>query len=209
MSPIDALAWSGNAAFFTRFLLQWRCSERAGRPVAPAAFFWISLYGALALLTYAFHVGEPVMLAGYALTGLIYARNLGLQRSGSALPPEIALLLGVLALGGLVSLEAFELRDLHADTLPWLAVGAVGQLVWSSRFALQWWASEREGACLFPRSFWWISLAGNTLLLAYALHLQDAKFIAGFAIGPFVQIRNLMLAYRSAPSGGLRRHATQ
>jgi lipid-A-disaccharide synthase-like uncharacterized protein len=45
--------------------------------------------------------------------------------------------------------------------------------------------------------FWWLSLAGNALLLAYAVHLRDPIFIAGFVPGPLVQVRNLMLQGRA------------
>ena len=63
---------------------------------------------------------------------------------------------------------------------------------------MQWYASERAGESHFPRSFWYLSLAGNVLLLAYACHLADPVYIAGYVLGPLVQVRNLML------SGGLR-----
>jgi lipid-A-disaccharide synthase-like uncharacterized protein len=209
VSVVSVLAWAGNAAFFSRFLLQWRLSEKAGRPVAPRAFFWLSLFGALALGVYAFHAGEPILLAGYALTILIYARNLWLRDGRALLSPASAMVAGLAVLGALVILESFELRELRAGSRPWLLVGGVGQLVWSARFVVQWWASERTGASHFPRSFWWLSLVGNGLLLAYALHLGDAPFVLGFLIGPFVQVRNLMLAYRrEAPLVRASAHAS-
>ena len=78
-----------------------------------------------------------------------------------------------------------------------LVVGAVGQSVWSSRFVVQWYLSEREGHSHFPQAFWWISLVGNTLLLTYAVRLGDPVWIAGLCLGPVVQIRNLMLIQRT------------
>ena len=75
----------------------------------------------------------------------------------------------------------------------WLTIGIVGQTLWTARFLVQWWSTERAGASHFPRLFWWLSLSGNALLLAYAIHLRDAVYIAGFVPGPIVQIRNLML----------------
>ncbi|MEZ5974206.1 MAG: lipid-A-disaccharide synthase N-terminal domain-containing protein [Planctomycetota bacterium] len=41
-----------------------------------------------------------------------------------------------------------------------------GQLIWTSRFVLQWLASERRGESHFPVYFWWLSLLGNGMLLA-------------------------------------------
>ena len=43
----------GNAAFGTRFLLQWIASERAGTSVIPTAFWYLSVVGAVVLLIYA------------------------------------------------------------------------------------------------------------------------------------------------------------
>ncbi|HPF15211.1 MAG TPA: lipid-A-disaccharide synthase N-terminal domain-containing protein, partial [Planctomycetota bacterium] len=37
-----ALGWLGNVGFFSRFFVQWLASERAGRSVAPQAFWWLS-----------------------------------------------------------------------------------------------------------------------------------------------------------------------
>ena len=82
------------------------------------------------------------------------------------------------------------------DSTLWLAVVLSGQALWSSRFVVQWWATERRRESHFPLAFWWLSLAGNSLLLAYALHLADPIYIAGFTVGPFVQVRNLMLNLR-------------
>ena len=94
-----------------------------------------------------------------------------------------------------------------------LAAGWIGQGCFFTRFFVQWLASERARRSVIPRSFWWTSLAGNALLLAYALHLGDPVYVAGFAVGPLVQARNLMLAHRPGrgalrpPSGALRRAA--
>ena len=83
------------------------------------------------------------------------------------------------------------------DALPWLVTGMLGQALWVSRFPVQWWLSERAGRSHFPPVFWWLSLLGNLLLLAYALHLGDPVFVLGFLPGPLLQARNLALARRS------------
>jgi lipid-A-disaccharide synthase-like uncharacterized protein len=54
--------------------------------------------------------------------------------------------------------------------------------------------SERAGRSHFPPAFWWLSLAGNGFLLAYALHLRDPVFVLGYLPGPLIQARNLVLA---------------
>jgi lipid-A-disaccharide synthase-like uncharacterized protein len=199
MSAFAVLGWVGNAAFFVRFLVQWWASERARRSVAPASFWWVSLAGSAALGAYSLHRGEPVLVAGYAVNAAIYARNLRLgRRSAGALSPAwvsaCALLLVVL----LFASGAARARGDWAAAPGWLACVLVGQGLWSSRFVVQWWSSERTGESHFPLAFWWISLTGNALLLSYALHLRDPVYVAGFAVGPLVQVRNLMLSPRKA-----------
>ena len=65
------------------------------------------------------------------------------------------------------------------------------------RFVIQWWYSERRKESHFPMLFWWTSLGGNVLLLAYALHLRNPVLIAGFLLGPIVQTRNIVLSLRA------------
>jgi lipid-A-disaccharide synthase-like uncharacterized protein len=75
----------------------------------------------------------------------------------------------------------------------WLAVGFVGQALFFSRFLVQWIASERRGQSVVPLAFWWLSLVGGTLLLAYAIYRRDPVFILGQAFGFLVYTRNLVL----------------
>lgn len=194
MSAWQALGWLGQACFFARFFVQWLASERAKTSVAPPVFWWLSLAGAIGVGAYTLQVGEPVLLAGYAVTGCIYARNLWIaRRPGARLHPIALSLIAAAAALALFGIEGVKMRAGLGDAPAWLALGIAGQALWSSRFVLQWWASERAGHSHFPRAFWWLSLAGNALLLAYAIHLGDPVYIAGFVPGPIVQIRNLML----------------
>ncbi len=76
---------------------------------------------------------------------------------------------------------------------PWLLVGFVGQALFASRFILQWLASERAQRSIVPTAFWYFSLAGSTVLLAYAIHRADPVFIVGQASGLGIYLRNLHL----------------
>ncbi|HSE63511.1 MAG TPA: lipid-A-disaccharide synthase N-terminal domain-containing protein, partial [Thermoanaerobaculia bacterium] len=58
----------------------------------------------------------------------------------------------------------------------WLIVGFVGQALFSMRFLLQWVQSERARKSVIPVAFWYFSLAGSIVLLAYAIHRQDPVF---------------------------------
>lgn len=70
----------GNAAFGSRFLLQWVASERAGRSIVPEAFWWLSIAGSAILLVYAIHRQDPIFTIAYLPNTVVYARNLVLLR---------------------------------------------------------------------------------------------------------------------------------
>jgi lipid-A-disaccharide synthase-like uncharacterized protein len=79
------------------------------------------------------------------------------------------------------------------ETNVWIAIGFLGQICFSARFIVQWWTSERRKRSVVPLSFWYLSLAGGLILLAYAVHRLDPVFIAGQAFGSFIYLRNLAL----------------
>jgi lipid-A-disaccharide synthase-like uncharacterized protein len=80
----------------------------------------------------------------------------------------------------------------------WLSVAIVGQAFWIGRFLVQWRHAERCRRSEFPPVFWWLTLAGSGLLLAYTLHRGDVPLIFGFLTAWVVPIRNLMLHHRQA-----------
>ena len=80
----------------------------------------------------------------------------------------------------------------------WLVVGFAGQAVFTGRFVLQWLYSEIHKRSLIPVGFWYLSMAGSALLLAYAIYRQDPVFIAGQSFGFVVYLRNLQLISQQA-----------
>jgi lipid-A-disaccharide synthase-like uncharacterized protein len=75
----------------------------------------------------------------------------------------------------------------------WLLVGFGGQALFMGRFVIQWLASERRGRSVIPVSFWYLSILGALVLLAYALHRRDPVFVAGQGLGVAIYLRNLHL----------------
>ncbi|MBT2341162.1 MULTISPECIES: lipid-A-disaccharide synthase N-terminal domain-containing protein [Pseudomonas] len=75
----------------------------------------------------------------------------------------------------------------------WLAVGFSGQLAFTGRFALQWLYSEYKKRSMIPVGFWYLSIVGSALLLAYAIYREDPVFIVGQSFGFVVYLRNLQL----------------
>lgn len=78
----------------------------------------------------------------------------------------------------------------------WLSVGFLGQALFSSRFLVQWIASERRRESVVPVSFWFLSVGGGLALLVYAIHRLDPVFIVGQGAGLFIYLRNLLLIRR-------------
>ncbi|PKL42035.1 MAG: lipid A biosynthesis protein [Candidatus Riflebacteria bacterium HGW-Riflebacteria-1] len=78
----------------------------------------------------------------------------------------------------------------------WLIIGLVGQVMFSMRFILQWIASEKHKKSVIPISFWYFSIAGSILLLAYSIHRKDPVFILGQSLGCVIYFRNLVLIDR-------------
>ncbi len=82
----------------------------------------------------------------------------------------------------------------------WLAIGFLGQGLFFGRWVIQWIASERNAESRVPVAFWYMSLVGGLITLAYAIYRRDPVFIAGQGIGAIVYIRNLMLIHRQGPA---------
>lgn len=75
----------------------------------------------------------------------------------------------------------------------WLLVGFGGQALFMGRFVLQWFVSERARRSVIPVGFWYLSILGALVLLAYALHRRDPVFVAGQGLGVAIYLRNLQL----------------
>ena len=85
---------------------------------------------------------------------------------------------------------------LHADTATdaaWLVVGLVGQLLFTARFIVQWIASERARRSVVPLAFWYFSIFGGAIVLAYGLHKLDLVIILGQLPGVVIYSRNIWL----------------
>lgn len=78
----------------------------------------------------------------------------------------------------------------------WVVFGLIGQILFGSRFIVQWVASERRKASYIPVVFWYLSLSGGIITAVYAIHIRDTVFTIAQCAGLIVYVRNLMLIYR-------------
>ena len=79
----------------------------------------------------------------------------------------------------------------------WKVVGITGTAVFSARFLVQWYATEKRKQVVVPQAFWWLSLVGSVTLLCYSLHQQDSVFIFAYAFTWIPYIRNLVIHRRN------------
>ncbi len=78
----------------------------------------------------------------------------------------------------------------------WVALGLLGQILFTGRMIVQWLVSERSRKSVVPPLFWWMSLGGSTMLMIYFLWRRDPIGLLGQAFGWFIYIRNLWMIYR-------------
>lgn len=80
--------------------------------------------------------------------------------------------------------------------LIWVTVGFLAQLMFSMRFILQWIASEKAKRSIVPEVFWYFSVLGGALLLAYSIYRADPVFMLGQAMGLLIYARNIHLIWK-------------
>ena len=88
---------------------------------------------------------------------------------------------------------------LHGGIGFWTLFGLTGNLMWTSRFVVQWYASEKLKQSVIPKNFWHLSLVGGVIQLVYALHLGAVPVVLGAILPPVIAARNLMLIARHQP----------
>lgn len=198
----DLFGWAGQALFTLRFVQQWFVSEKARRSHVTPGFWWTSLLATLLLVVYTLHRRDPVYIAGFLPNVFLYARNLQMSyrgpevgRRGSPLVPVAVGLVLFAALSVLSLAQERRFVD-YEHPWPWLLVGFTGQALWTSRFLVQWFISERLGRSVLPASFFWLSLAGAPLLFAWAVYQVDWVMMVAFALNPIPYARNLVLLRR-------------
>jgi len=79
----------------------------------------------------------------------------------------------------------------NSGQLIWVMVGFIGQALFSARFIIQWFVSEKAKESVVPVAFWYFSILGGVTLLTYAIWRRDPVIIAGQAGGLLIYARNL------------------
>lgn len=83
--------------------------------------------------------------------------------------------------------------------IAWVTLGLLGQILFTGRMIVQWLASEKSKRSVVPVAFWWMSLAGATMLLIYFAWRKDIIGLLGQATGWSIYVRNLKMIYSPSP----------
>ena len=80
-------------------------------------------------------------------------------------------------------LDILGLSNLSFSEFLWISFGTFGQLIFFSRWIIQWFYSEKNKSSVIPIAFWWCSLIGGIITLIYAYHIGSFPFMLAQAIG--------------------------
>jgi len=72
-------------------------------------------------------------------------------------------------------------------------LGFIGNAVFSTRFLVQWIASEKRGESVIPVSFWFWSIAGSVIMCSYFIFQRDPVGILAYLPNSMIYLRNLHL----------------
>ena len=91
-------------------------------------------------------------------------------------------------------LNALRNAVLQFQNDPWWELTAlVGEVIFGGRFVLQWLVSEYKKKSHVPVAFWYMSLVGNSILLAYFIHIEKPVLILAAILQIAIYTRNLVL----------------
>jgi lipid-A-disaccharide synthase-like uncharacterized protein len=93
-------------------------------------------------------------------------------------------------------------QDQSTTDLIWIGLGFFAQFLFMMRFVVQWIASERAKRSVMPELFWYFSIGGGVLLLAYSVYRIDPVYMFGQGLGLVIYLRNLYFVWNNKKNGG-------
>lgn len=204
-------------AFAARFIIQWLQSEKAGKSLVPFSFWHLSLLGNCLLIIHSFIQVQYHVYLSQVCNAVIAWRNLNLmqqQHSPLRLQSVGMIFIGMICLASLI----FAIQDwffiqegdwFRIPLAPWQTtskveisffghvLGTLAYLLFSSRFWIQWWLTEKAHQSQLTASFWWLSLIGALLSIVYFAYIKDSVNLIGPLMGIIPYLRNLMLIQKS------------
>ena len=197
--PIFAIGFLAQLLFSARLISQWFLSEKAKKVETPVLFWKLSLLASILLFTYGYLREDLAIMLGQFLIYGIYWRNLHLMEEWHK--RNIFFKILVIAFPFLISayiiffgtLQWSDLFKSENITGLLIALGILGQIVYTSRFFYQWYFSEKNQESSLPLGFWILSLIGSILLFTYGIFRHDPVLIAAHFFGAIIYMRDIYL----------------
>ena len=80
----------------------------------------------------------------------------------------------------------------HIGVTPWKLIGYIGVFLFTARWFVQLYATKKLRRVVMPAAFWWLSISGSVLLLAYfTFGKNDSVGVLSNLFPAFVSIYNL------------------
>ena len=196
---IYVIGFTAQILFSSRMIMQWILSEKQKKVLTPILFWELSLLASFLLFIYGYARDDFAIMLGQSLTYFIYIRNLQFQGQWGKLPFIIRFLIFVFPVIVVVYSffnNEYDLQKLFQnEAIPlWLLIlGIVAQIIFTLRFLYQWIYSEKQKKSSLPLGFWWLSLAGSSLILIYAILRKDPVLLIGHLFGALMYIRNIII----------------
>lgn len=195
------LGFLAQGMFSARFLIQFVKTEKSGKVANPLIFWHLSLFASLLLMVYGTFRHDVIIVVGQLIGYYIYIRNLQLKNSWELFPKAVRLIFLIIPVFFFAYIFGFREKDffqlinnpeLDAVLLTW---GSIGQVIFTGRFLIQWYVSEKLKKSIFPNSFWIVSIIGALIIAIYAIIRKDAVLFIGQSFGLVVYFRNLWVSY--------------
>ncbi len=199
---IYAIGFLAQAFFSARMLIQWIMSEKAKKVVSPNWYWICSLVGSILLFVYGWIRDDFAIILGQLISYYIYIWNLDIKGIWHRVPLFIrvcVISLPFIAIGMMLSdIQDFVNSFFHneAVSIPLLAWGSAGQIVFTLRFIYQWHYSYRRHMSILPVGFWVISLIGCAIIVSYGIFRLDPVLILGQSVGFFTYTRNIVISHK-------------
>jgi len=193
------LGFVSQLLFFTRTLLQWVLSERAGKVLSPAIYWVLSIMASYLFCIYGWYRNDFSILLGQMISYYIYIWNLNANGVWNKIPSTIKAILILtpfFAIGYVIKNGHYFVENFlsHPNIPLWLVVfGSLGQVIFTLRFVYQWIYSVRRNVSVLPLGFWVISLLGSGIIVIYGMIRLDPILILGQSVGFIAYTRNIIL----------------
>ena len=199
---IFILGFISQVLFFSRTLLQWILSERAGKVLSPTIYWVLSIMASYLFCLYGWFRHDFSILLGQVISYYIYIWNLDANGVWNKIPgvlKAILMLTPLIAIGFVIKNGHYFVENFlsHPNIPLWLVIfGSLGQVIFTMRFVYQWIYSFRRNVSVLPLGFWVISLVGSGLIVTYGIIRLDPILILGQSVGFIAYSRNIIL-YRN------------